>query len=146
MYDYTYEAFLHDLEHLCTQVAPFDPQIVLAVARGGVTLGHFLSERLGIRDLFTLNSIHYDGTRKMDRVELFNIPPLPPHARVLLVDDIVDSGETLREILSRLRERFPQTHFKSATLFTKPSACIQPDYSCKEATEWIRFFWNPPEE
>ncbi|OQX72998.1 MAG: nicotinate phosphoribosyltransferase [Campylobacteraceae bacterium 4484_4] len=146
MYDYSYQEFLEDLDLFITRLGDYRPDVILAIARGGVTFGHFLSERLKIRDLFTLNSIHYDNTRKLDTIKLYNIPPLPEEANVLIVDDIVDSGETLQAIIRRLEAKFPKTHFKTGTIFTKQDAIIQPDFSCKEAKEWIRFFWNPPEK
>ena len=62
--------------------------------------------------------------------------------RVLILDDIVDSGETMEEILKILNEKFPTVEFKLATLFYKKTAVLQPDYSVKEATQWIDFFWE----
>ncbi len=143
MYDYGYQEFLEDLDLFVQRLGDYRPDIILAVARGGVTFGHFLSERLGIRDLFTLNSIHYDDTRKLNTIKLYNIPPLPEGKEVLVVEDIVDSGETLDAIMKRLRATYPATRFKTGAIFTKPDAIIRPDFFCKEAREWIRFFWTP---
>ena len=60
----------------------------------------------------------------------------------LIVYDIVDSGETMREIIKVICHKFPDTEFKLATIFYKPSAVIQPDFAVKEATKWIDFFWE----
>jgi xanthine phosphoribosyltransferase len=59
-----------------------------------------------------------------------------------LVDDIVDSGESMVEILRILREKYPHCEFKIATIFYKPTALIQPNFSVKEAKAWIEFFWE----
>lgn len=63
-----------------------------------MSLGHSLAVALKTRQLFALNSIHYDNTKKLDTIEIFNIPDLSKHKKILLIDDIVDSGESLAEI------------------------------------------------
>ena len=144
MYYYNYEEFTEDVEILRNDAKIFEPDIILAVARGGVTLGHFLAEKFKIRALYTLNSIHYDETKKLDTIEVFNIPNLPSHRRVLVVDDIVDSGESLEEIMKILKHKFPKTIFKTAVLFYKKDAIFTPDFKIKEPHDWIEFFWTKP--
>lgn len=141
-YYYSYEEFRSDTQSLKDKCQDFNPEVILAIARGGLTLGQLLSEAMDIRNLFTLNSIHYNGTQKLDTFEIFNIPDLSKFSKVLIVDDIIDSGESMVEILKILNKQFPNCEFKIATLFTKPTALIQPDYSIKEATKWIEFFWE----
>jgi len=142
MYKYKYENFHNDVGSLIKQVDGYNPDIILAVARGGVTLGHFMAEGMNLRALFTLNSIHYDDQKKLDTIDVFNIPELGEEKRVLVVDDIVDSGESMEEIMKILKEKFPKNTFKSAVLFYKKEAIYQPDFKCHEAKEWIEFFWS----
>ena len=97
---------------------------------------------MNIRNLFTLNSIHYNGTEKLDTFKIFNIPDLSNFTKILIVDDIIDSGESMVEILKVLNSKYPNCEFKVATLFTKQTALMQPNYSIKEATQWIEFFWE----
>lgn len=70
-----------------------------------MSLGHSLAVALKTRQLFALNSIHYDNTKKLDTIEIFNIPDLSKHKKILLIDDIVDSGESLAEIKKVLLEK-----------------------------------------
>ena len=142
MYKYPYEAFNDDVGSLIHHAQLYNPDIILAVARGGVTLGHFMANRMDIRALYTLNSIHYDDTKKLETIEVFNIPNLGAGKRVLVVDDIIDSGESMAEIIKILEEKFPKNVFKVATLFFKKEAIFTPDFSCHEAKEWIEFFWD----
>lgn len=142
MYHYDYNKFDDDVSSLIHHTKPYNPDIILAVARGGVTLGHFMAERMNLRSLFTLNSIHYDDQKKLDSIDVFNIPELGEEKRVLVVDDIVDSGESMAEIMRILKEKFPKNTFKSAVLFYKKEAVYQPDFKCHEAKEWIEFFWS----
>ncbi len=141
-YFYKYEEFEDDISSLKDQVSEFSPDTILAIARGGVTLGHFLSERLGIRKLYTLNSIHYDDKSRLDSIDVFNVPLISDNSRVLVVDDIVDSGDTMSEVMKILREKYPQSEFKCASLFYKGAASYSPDFKCKEADMWIEFFWS----
>jgi len=141
-YYYSYDEFLKDVETLSSKVKEFEPDTLLAVARGGLTLGHFMAQSLDTRRLFALNSIHYDKERKLDSLEIFNIPNLSDAKRVVIVDDIVDSGETLKGILTLLKQKYPNCEFKLATIFYKPTAIIEADYRVKKADQWIDFFWE----
>jgi xanthine phosphoribosyltransferase len=139
---YSYELFVKDTQVLVDKCRDFEPEILLAVARGGLTLSHLMAQAMDMRNLYTLNSIHYEGELKLDTFNIFNIPDVSHAKKVLIVDDIVDSGETMREILKVLSEKFPNVEFKLATLFYKKTAVLRPDYSVREANEWIDFFWE----
>ena len=139
---YSYELFVKDTQVLVDKCRDYEPEILLAVARGGLTLSHLMAQAMDMRNLYTLNSIHYEGELKLDTFNIFNIPDVSHAKRVLIVDDIVDSGETMREILKVLKNKFPKVEFKLATLFYKKTAVLKPDYSVREANEWIDFFWE----
>ena len=139
---YSYELFVKDTQVLVDKCRDYEPEILLAVARGGLTLAHLMSQALDMRNLYTLNSIHYEGDLKLDTFNIFNIPDVSHAKKVLIVDDIVDSGETIREILKVLNEKFPNVEFRLATLFYKKTAVLKPDYYIKEANQWIDFFWE----
>lgn len=141
-YYYGYDEFVKDTQILVDKCRDFEPEILLAIARGGLTLSHLMSQAMDMRNLYTLNSIHYEGELKLNTFNIFNIPDVSHAKRVLLIDDIVDSGETMEEILKVLKEKFPSVEFKLATIFYKKTACLQPDFAVKEAKDWIDFFWE----
>jgi xanthine phosphoribosyltransferase len=141
-YYYSYEEFLQDIRRLHQMIRSYEPDTLLAVARGGLTMGHFLANAMDTRRLFALNSIHYNGTQKLATMEVFNIPDLSGARKVLILDDIADSGETLVAVLEKLRELYPDVQFKIATLFHKPESLIRPDFTLKEPPAWIDFFWE----
>lgn len=141
-YYYSYDEFKADTQVLADKCRDFNPDVILGVARGGLTLAHLIAQAYDNRNLFTINSIHYEGTQKLDTFEIFNIPDMSKSKRVLILDDIVDSGETMREIISLLTHKFPNTTFKLGSLFYKPTAVITPDFTVKEANKWIDFFWE----
>ena len=141
-YYYSYDEFREDVKDLVELVKPYNADTYLAIARGGLTLGHFIANAINSRRLFSLNSIHYEKDKKLNTFEIFNIPNLEDAKRVLIIDDIIDSGETMKEILKILQKKYPSIEFRVATIFYKNSACFKADYALKEATEWIDFFWE----
>ena len=142
MIKYKFDEFVSDVRNLGGKIAKFNPDALIAIARGGMTLGHFLAINLDTRNLFALNSIHYNDTQKLDTLQIFNIPDLTNFKRIVIVDDISDSGESMSEILRILREKFPHCEFKIATIFYKKTAILSPDFAVKEANDWIEFFWE----
>ena len=139
---YDYPTFVKDVKTLVKKTKDFEPDTLLAIARGGLTLAQAYAEATDNRNLFTINSILYDGEVKRSHPKLINLPELSGAKKVLILDDIADSGQTLRAVLTVLQERYPDIVFKSATLFYKPSSCIEPDYWLHETDAWIDFFWE----
>ena len=140
---YSYDEFAVDVKKMAKDIKDeFDPEVILAVARGGLTLGHSLAVALENRNLFTLNSIHYEDTNKLDTIQIFNVPDLSRYTKILLVDDIIDSGESMVEIKRELLKRYPNLDIKIATVFYKEKALLLPEFKVKEAHDWVEFFWD----
>ena len=140
---YSYDEFAVDAKKMAKQIKDeFDPEVIIAVARGGLTLGHSLAVALENRNLFTLNSIHYEDTNKLDTIQIFNVPDLSKYTKILLVDDIIDSGESMVEIKRELLKRYPNLDIKIATVFYKEKALLLPEFKVKEAHDWVEFFWD----
>jgi len=139
---YGYDECLKDCKELLPQLKAYNPDAIVAIARGGLTIGHLLSIGLNTNNLFTINSIHYDDTTKLDNFKITNIPNLKGFKKIILVDDIIDSGETIVEIKKILQKKYLYCEFKIVSIFYKKSALIQPDFTVKEAKNWIEFFWE----
>ncbi len=138
---YSPKEFLEDTKKLSVMIKEYNPEVILPIARGGLTVAHYLSELLEIRDVFCINSIGYDGEKKLDNVKVYNIPSIS-NKRVLVVDDIADSGDTLKAVLDSLMIKNPACQIKTATLFYKKTSVVKPDFTLHETTEWIEYFWN----
>ncbi len=139
---YDYHRFTSDVQTLKERCEPFDPDTIVAVARGGMTLSHALAMAMEIRNLQSIRAESYDHDRRRDAVAIAGKCDFSRSRRVLIVDDIVDTGETMAALLPRLRAEHPHIDFRVAVLFTKPSARIRPEYALHVATEWIDFFWE----
>ncbi len=138
---YPYSKFIRDLDRLTKIIdKPFDT--IISIARGGLSTAHILSEYYNIRAVYSINTIGYNNRDKLDKIEIFNIPNLKNSKRVLIVDDIVDSGDTLSTILELLKERYPNIIFYSASIFYKKTAKIAPTWYVNQTEDWIDFFWS----
>jgi len=139
---YPYETFVNDVKALVKQSADYAPDTLIAIARGGLTLGHAYASATDNRQLMSINSILYEGDQRGKSCEIFNVPELQHAKKVLLLDDIVDSGQTIKEVLAHLQKCFPDVEFKIAAIYYKTTAVIKPDFYVHEANDWIEFFWE----
>ncbi|MHC3995212.1 phosphoribosyltransferase [Thiomicrolovo sp. ZZH C-3] len=142
MYYYSYEAFEADMRALLPACRTYAPDLIVALARGGMMGAQLLGYGLDVRNIGLLRVASYDDESQRETVTIEGDCPGGDVQRILVVDDIVDSGKTLQQVKAYLRERFPQSEIKCAAPWYKPTACEQPDFSCREATEWIEFFWD----
>ena len=139
---YSYNECVNDCKILLPQLKEYNPDALVAIARGGLTIGHLLAQGLNTNNLFTINSVHYNNMEKLNSFKITNIPNLQNFKKVILTDDIIDSGETMSEILKLLKLKYPHCEFKITTLFYKTTAIIKADFTVKEAKYWIDFFWE----
>lgn len=139
---YSYESFRNDTSKLLAQLQNFRPDAIVAVARGGLTLAHCMAEGLELRDVQSIRTELYDKECKRERLSIFGECSLEKKERVLVVDDISDSGETLSFVMEYLQNNFTNITFKSAALFYKKTSLYEPDFWINEADAWIEFFWE----
>lgn len=142
MYYYDYPALESDMRTLLPQIRIFAPDAIVALARGGMIGAQLLGYALDIRHIELLRVVSYDGEAQREAVSIEGTCDLSGAKRVLIVDDIVDSGETLRAVRHFLQQRYPDITLKCAAPWYKSGAVEQPDFSVREATEWIEFFWD----
>ncbi len=139
---YPYQDFKIDTNLLIKKVKEFNPQIIVGIARGGLTLAHAMAEGLEIREVQTLRTELYDKSCKRDSLNIFDTCAFEDVQRILVVDDIADSGETLDAIMKHLQDKYKNIEFKSATLFYKETSVYEPHFWIKDADDWIDFFWE----
>ncbi|KQY96939.1 phosphoribosyltransferase [Microbacterium sp. Root53] len=122
----------------------FEPEVVVAIARGGLLPAGAIAYGLGAKNCGALNVEFYTGIGTvLDAPEV--LPPELDMAyldgrRVLLVDDVADSGRTLALAVELLKAQGADV--RSVTIYTKPSTIITPDYAWKATDLWIDFPWS----
>jgi len=139
---YSYENFKIDTNTLISQIQNSNFDSIVAIARGGLTLAHAVAEGLNIRDVQSIRTELYDSICKRDELSIFGKCELYSHKKVLVLDDISDSGDTLRAVMNEFKKDFPDIEFTCATLFYKKTSVYEPDIWINEAKEWIDFFWE----
>ncbi len=138
---YPYDEFREDLKILIKKIDEnFDT--IVPISRGGLCMGQMLGEFYDIRQVYAINTIGYEETIKLDKVKIFHIPNLENSNQVLIVDDIVDSGDTLVIVLDILKKKYPKVIFFTASLFYKSTAIVEPTWWVKKPKGWIEFFWS----
>lgn len=133
--------FIDDCKKL-TKKLPNDFDALLGVVRGGLCLTHMLSQSLDIRCIKTITLVSYDDAVQLDHVEVTNIPDLSGHKKILICEDIIDSGKSMQVLMPLLTELYPEIIFEVVALFYKKSASFTPKYYQNEAQNWIEFFWE----
>jgi hypoxanthine phosphoribosyltransferase len=123
----------------------FDPNIVVAICRGGLVPARLVCDFLHIKDLTTIKVEHWGivATPTEKAVIKFPLYVDIKDKRVLLVDDITDTGDTLRVSLEHLK-KFEPKEIKTAVLIHKIISAFQPDYYVRKISQWrwVIFPWH----
>ena len=146
----SWELFGQAQEELAQQIADsdFSPEVLVAVARGGMLPGGALTYSLGVKLTDAINVEFYTDVNETLADPILLAPLLDTDSirgrRILVVDDVADSGRTLALVLKLLRGFGAEV--RSAVLYTKPRTVVQPDFSWRTTDKWIVFPWSakPP--
>ena len=146
----SWELFGQAHDELAQQIADsdFSPEVLVAVARGGMLPGGALTYSLGVKLTDAINVEFYTDVNETLADPILLAPLLDTDSirgrRILVVDDVADSGRTLALVLKLLRGFGAEV--RSAVLYTKPRTVVQPDFSWRTTDKWIVFPWSakPP--
>ena len=124
----------------------FKPDIIAGVSRGGWLPARVMSDLLEYPRLANVAAEFYVGVAetKSKPVITQKVSVSVKGKKVLVVDDVADTGESLRLVRSHLEEQ-GTTEVKTATIYYKPWSVIIPDYYEKETSSWIIFPWERKE-
>jgi xanthine phosphoribosyltransferase len=139
---YSYEEFAKDARALSLEAVTLGVDGFVGILRGGATLAHFLCEGADSKNMYTIKASSYHGQDKEGKPVISKIPELGNEKVVAIVDEIVDSGDTMKRVLEEFRAVYPDKKFVAFTIFQKPSAIIKADVYAHETDEWIDFFWE----
>ncbi|MHA1513043.1 MAG: phosphoribosyltransferase [Candidatus Hodarchaeales archaeon] len=128
----------------------YDPEIILGISRGGWIPARLLSDMFEASYLLeghqtssilaTMQIRFYTGIAETHTkpviaqdvgVDIFQ-------KKILLIDDLADSGESLKCALNYLKLKYPK-EVRIGTLLYKPWSKVKPEYYAEEATEWVVF-------
>lgn len=122
----------------------FEPDVVVAVARGGLIIAGAVAYALGTKQCGSINVEFYtDVERPTDRPVILapalDAPSLAGK-RVLVVDDVSDSGRTLALVVELVGASGADV--RTACLYAKPGTALEPDFVWRRVDGWITFPWS----
>jgi uncharacterized protein len=130
----TYESIAEQVEVLAAQLKGEHFDVMLVITRGGMIPGAILGYRLGLRNILIAAVEFYDD-------------PLLEGKRVLVVDEVWDSGRTIQAVDARVRMAGGEPI--TAVLHYKPGNSeieAKPDYYIKATNAWIVYPWSKHEK
>jgi len=121
----------------------FIPDVIVAIPTGGVVPSKLL------KDAMNVDRIRYIEIKLYKNVGEKDVRPVVRSVcmddvegkKVLVVDDVADSGETL-EVVSNVISMFSPGSVRYATVYVKPWARKYPDFYYKTVDKWIIFPWD----
>jgi hypothetical protein len=140
--DLSWEMFGELCRALALRVArDFEPDLVVGIARAGVIPGAVVASVLR-KDFYSLTISRREGGELVrDRPAVLSAAPLQCRGkRVLLVDEITSSGDTMRLGLAALRDAGAR-EIRTATSFTR-SRGFRPDFTALETDATVIFPWD----
>jgi len=112
--------------------------LVVGIARGGVPVAMVISDHLDIRiDFINVKSYFGIGERGTPKI-LSTLTEGIAGKNVLIVDDLVDQGDTMKAVKEYLSEQDPKL-LEVAVLFKKPWTKFEPDYYVEVVDRWVVF-------
>jgi hypoxanthine phosphoribosyltransferase len=122
----------------------YSPDLVVAIGRGGYVPARIVCDYLLSDHLTSIRISHWGvAARKMDRAEVIYPLNAPANGqKVLIIDDITDTGETLSTAVGYIRRLCPK-EIKTGVLQHKSVSSVVPDYYAEELTlwRWIVYPW-----
>lgn len=155
-YYITADQLLEDSFRLANEVydSGFRPSHIVGIWRGGAPIGIAVQELLEFRgvqsDHISIRTSSYSGIGQQEpEVRVFSlgylVNTLNPDDALLVIDDVFDTGRSIRAFLNELslrcRHNLPRT-IKIATAYYKPSSNrtdLKPDYFVHQTEDWLVF-------
>lgn len=125
----TYDQFGEMMNQMVNDLKNNGYAAVHGLPRGGLSIAVHLSHFLGLPLVMSIN--HF-------------INEFPEGGKILVVDDIIDTGRTFERFLEIAEIK--SISFDTATLFYKEHSTYRPNYFVQETNDWICFPWEPLEE
>jgi len=139
---YTWDQIKTDVHVLCREITldKFDPQVIVGLSRGGLTPGVMMSH-------YFKKPFKPVKAALRDFADWEDYLPRKSDKRVLIVDDICDSGETFEKMSKHIHKNNTKCEVKFASLWWNNECGWEPHYYAQEMAKdstntWIEFEWE----
>ncbi|HLC11208.1 MAG TPA: phosphoribosyltransferase, partial [Candidatus Bathyarchaeia archaeon] len=121
----------------------YSPQVIVGVSRGGWPPARVMSDLLENPNLANMKVEFYKNIGVTAQRPKITQPVTSEviGKRVLVVDDVADSGQSLRVAYGHLRQKGAQ-EIRVCTLYLKPKSIFKPNHYAKTTSKWIIFPWE----
>jgi len=144
----TWEHIYELLLDLASQIrkAGFKPDIIVGIARGGWPPARIMSDLLENPEIANVKAEFYLGVAETKGEPVITQPVSVPvkNKKVLIVDDVADTGKSLELVREHLKEQ-GASEVKIATIYYKPWSVVSPDWFERKTSHWIVFPWERKE-
>jgi len=119
------------------------PEVIVGVSRGGWPPARIMSDLLENQNLANMKVVFYKDIGVRNRAPVITQPVTSEVTgkRVLVVDDVADSGLSLREVSKHLKRKGARD-IKVCTIYLKPKSVFTPDFYARKTTKWVIFPWE----
>ena len=124
--------------------ASYRPDVIVAISRGGCIPARILCDYLDVFDLDVIKIEHYHGVTMQKRARLrYSLSADITGRRVLLVDDVSDTGDSFHLAAKHLRSKGKPAELKTVALHHKTVSSFTPDFYAElvEQWRWIIYPW-----
>jgi len=143
-WEHIYELLL-DLASQIRRVG-FKPDIIVGVARGGWPPARIMSDLLENPEVANVKAEFYLGVAETKGEPVITQPVSVPvrNKKVLIVDDVADTGKSLALVKEHLKEQ-GAADVRIATIYYKPWSIVIPDWFERKTSHWVIFPWERKE-
>ncbi|OYT38617.1 MAG: phosphoribosyl transferase [Desulfurococcales archaeon ex4484_58] len=120
----------------------YKPNVIVALARGGYVPARLLCDFLDVENLLSIQSQHWTEAAKAEEKAIIKYPYKIDLSseKILVVDDIVDTGDSLKLARDYIVENWRPDEVRTAALqWISSVAKFKPDYYYIEVTDWTWF-------
>lgn len=114
----------------------FIPDIIVGIVKGGIIPARLLAQKLQVKNMYCLTVKKENNQRKITTEISENLH----HQKILLVEDILETGKSL--IIAKKYLQNKGAIVKTACLYSLPISEIKPDFYLKTISEVITLPWD----
>jgi hypothetical protein len=126
----------------------FEPEVIVAVSRGGLVPAQIISHELKNNELYVIKVEYYkddiaraDTKQNKEPIIVQKLDKSVEGKRVLVVDEVTDSGATALAVKEYIESLNPK-EVRFLTVHYKPWSRFKPDYFAEIANGWVVYPWS----
>lgn len=141
----SWEDIKRGAEDIAAQVmaSSFEPTYLIGITVGGLVPLALIAKELEMQRVATVSASSYDGNEKKG-LKIRALPNVDlSQERVLLIDDISDTGDTLQNISQLLKDEYAVSEVQTAVMVSREDKkAYEPDFYARGVDNWVVFPWE----